>query len=96
MEHGAGPTVRELIGELARIEDDLRADRLSGASSGAAWRTLPLRRRQAAVIRQLRRRRAALRRGWPRRTATSPPGSRSSRIPAGTACPAPDGVEGAP
>jgi hypothetical protein len=33
MEHRPGPTVRELIGELARIEDDLRADRLGGASS---------------------------------------------------------------
>ena len=74
MEHRAGPTVRELIGELARIEDDLRAHRLSGASSGAAQRTLPLRRRQAAVIRQLRRRRAALRRGWPSAAGHLPAG----------------------
>ena len=64
MDHCAGPTVRDLIGELARLEDDLRADRLSGPSGGAAQRTLPLRRRQAAVIRPLRRRRAALRRVW--------------------------------
>jgi hypothetical protein len=66
--------VRELIGELARIEDDLRADRLSDASGGAAQRTLPLRRRQAVVIRQLRRRRAALRRGWPAAAGHLPAG----------------------
>jgi hypothetical protein len=30
MDHRAGPTVRELIGELARIEDDLRADLPAG------------------------------------------------------------------
>lgn len=74
MEHRAGPTVRELIGELARIEDDLRAGRLRGASSGAAQRTLPLCRRQAAVIRQLRRRRAALRRDWPAAAGHLPAG----------------------
>jgi hypothetical protein len=66
--------VRELISELARIEDDLRADRLGGAGSGAAQRNLPLRRRQAAVIRQLRHRRAALRRDWPAAAGHLPAG----------------------
>ena len=62
MDHLAGPTVRELISELAEIKDDLRADR-RGQGARAAERAPALRHRQAAVIRQLRRRRAALRRG---------------------------------
>ena len=55
------PTVRELIGELARIEDDLRVDRGCRQGIAAAERARALRSRQAGVIRQLRRRRAALR-----------------------------------
>ncbi len=55
------PTVRELISELARIEDDLRADRGCRQGTAAAERAQALRSRQAGVIRQLRRRRAALR-----------------------------------
>ena len=61
MDDVAQPTVRELIGELARIEDDLRVDRGCRQGIAAAERTRALRSRQAGVIRQLRRRRAALR-----------------------------------
>ena len=61
MDDGVPPTVRELISELARIEDDLRADRGRRQGIAAVERTRALRSRQAGVIRQLRRRRAALR-----------------------------------
>ncbi len=61
MDEVGPPTVRELIGELARIEDELRADRGCQQGIAAAERTRALRSRQAGVIRQLRRRRAALR-----------------------------------
>ena len=61
MDDVAEPTVRELISELARIEDDLRADRGCRQGTAAVERAQALRSRQAGVIRQLRRRRAALR-----------------------------------
>jgi len=61
MEDGAQPTVRELISELARIEDDLRADRGCREGIAAVEQSRALRSRQAGVIRELRRRRAALR-----------------------------------
>jgi hypothetical protein len=61
MDEVGPPTVRELIGELAGIEDGLRADRGCQQGIAAAERTRALRSRQAGVIRQLRRRRAALR-----------------------------------
>jgi hypothetical protein len=61
MDDVAQPTVRELISELARIEDALRAERGCRPGIAAAERARALRSRQAGVIRQLRRRRAALR-----------------------------------
>ena len=51
------PSVRELIGELARTEDALRGSRARGMTA-QDLRTV---RRQAAVVRELRRRHTALR-----------------------------------
>ena len=42
MDEVGPPTVRELIGELARIEDDLRADRGCQQGIAAADRPMPL------------------------------------------------------
>jgi hypothetical protein len=60
MDEVAQPTVRELISELARIEDALRAERGCRTGIAGVERTRALRSRQAGVIRQLRRRRTAL------------------------------------
>jgi hypothetical protein len=49
------PTVRQLIGELAATEDDLRAMRATGSTD----RRLALARRQARILRELRRRHGA-------------------------------------